>query len=968
MKKKLLISIPILIVVAIALIMFLPSSLARADFNSSDIIDDYTYNDTGTMNASQINSFLNDFSSSCISPNNGFQAPDPTGYSPSGGFTYGGNTSAGQVIYDAAQTYGLNPQVLITTLEKEQSLVTGNAGCSILRYTGAAGYGCPDGGNQYSYSGVDLYSIHGSEVTSVNGTCVNSAAKAGFSEQIIHAAWLLAYSEQRSQGNVTWDVQLTNSPEPGDVWNNSDDPESCYSGPMTEGTFQVCPGGSSVFYDGYTTIDGTSTYMSDGATAALYDYTPHFSGNENFDDIFQEWFGPTTGQGFELAISDTCTSACPQYVVYDNMKQYVPSSQILDAWGLENVTLTTMPAAQLNALPSGSYLGRVMMLAGSLTVYFVDGGHRYEIPYPSTYSAWNFASIPKSYVSAALFNLPSYAGNLGYDVQAPNSSTIYMLDGADPNNGQTILRPFANQTVFDAWEGSNAPVLTLDSASNYFSVIDNDVGGTIASTNATFDGDNFQVMNQYALQEPANILPLYSGGQVSVSAATFGRLLPGGTMSPLIEVMGSPNVYMVDNGEVHQIVGQTELVGWTYPGEYIVQVNSAFLSDFTVGASISGYIADSGGQMYVMDNGVKIYVPSNLQTAYGNTSSNYDASSALLALYPQRAAVATSFIKSYSSPNIYLLNDSSQLEQFSQSAELFLWGGNQVNVTNMDWYVVNPITVSGVNPATFVTDGTNNYVIDSGQKWTVSSPVQSDWGISNPQVYSDGTLNMLPTGGALGANLQDGSGSYYMIAGGNAYATSDPSIANLWGLSSAPVHEDALVTTLVTAYELDRFVESSTNSSNNYVIDNGNWYSMTSTEAAELGATGQPETILNPSLAPNSITPWTSFMVQDGGGNYWVIDGGIKRFAPTSAIINQWDDNGGISVPTVTNGFLNEMPTGAAITKSIKSASNSNIYAVTDGQLDLILYPSTYQSEYAPYSIVSNALLNSLPSGPNITN
>jgi hypothetical protein len=272
------------------------SAATDSGFQSNDIIDDSVFDNTSSMSASQINTWLNsNFPHSCISTNNGFTAPDPKGYSPSGGFTYGSNVSAGQIISDAAQTYGLNPQVLLATLEKEQSLVSGGAGCTTLRYTAAVGYGCPDGGAEYSYSGVDLYSINGAEVTSVSDTCVNTAAKSGFSEQVIHGAWLLKFGEQRSQGNVNWDVQLANSPENGDSWDDSDDPQSCYSGPMTQGTYQVCPSGSSTYYDGYTTIDGTSVHMNDGATAALYWYTPHFSGNENFYSIFNSWFGSSTG-------------------------------------------------------------------------------------------------------------------------------------------------------------------------------------------------------------------------------------------------------------------------------------------------------------------------------------------------------------------------------------------------------------------------------------------------------------------------------------------------------------------------------------------------------------------------------------------------------------------------------------------------------------------------------------------------
>jgi hypothetical protein len=69
---------------------------------------------------------------------------------------------------------------------------------------------------------------------------------------------------------------------------------------MTQGTWKRCPSDTSaVYYDGYTTIDGTSTHMDTGATASLYYYTPHFSGNQNFDNIFTAWFGSVYGNAIE---------------------------------------------------------------------------------------------------------------------------------------------------------------------------------------------------------------------------------------------------------------------------------------------------------------------------------------------------------------------------------------------------------------------------------------------------------------------------------------------------------------------------------------------------------------------------------------------------------------------------------------------------------------------------------------------
>jgi hypothetical protein len=281
-------------VVVLLVVFFFFKAFAATSYNASDIIDDGIFNNTSSMNIAQINAFLNNFPNSCISPNSGFNSPDPTGYSPSGGFTFGSSVSAGQVIYDASQAYGLNPQVLLATLQKEQSLITGSAGCYYNTPNPAAYFECA------LYGGSTQYNC--TKACPHNGGCVNiavgygcpgncNANEEGFSQQLIHAAWFLKFGENRSEGNISWDVQGNNFPESGDIWNNLDDPQSCYSGPMTEGTWQICPGGTSAYYGGYTSVDGVTTFISNGATAALYWYTPHFSGNQNFDSIFTQWFG-----------------------------------------------------------------------------------------------------------------------------------------------------------------------------------------------------------------------------------------------------------------------------------------------------------------------------------------------------------------------------------------------------------------------------------------------------------------------------------------------------------------------------------------------------------------------------------------------------------------------------------------------------------------------------------------------------
>lgn len=379
------ISLGTAIVFSASLVSLISPGVAMAGFNKNLLITDSVFNKDTSMTASQIDAFLNSFPSSCISTKNKFTAIEPTGYNPTDGFKYGSAVSAGKIIYNAAQAYDLNPQVLLATLQKEQSLVSGTAGCSKLRYVGAMGYGCPDGGKTYNYSSGNFYYINGVKVTSVNGTCVNTKDKAGFTQQVIRGAWLLKFGQQRSLGNVNWAIVRGS-------WNNSDDPDMCYGGPMTKGTFKRCKNGSSVIYDGYTTIDGGSVFMGSGATAALYWYTPHLHGNQSFVSIYEGWFGSTQGLA-DVAHPDGALVKMPNSAAIFQIKgsqlRLFSEPQVLYSYGYSsaNAKQATDPDLALSTGAIMPFREGTLLKGSAATIYIVDDQSGTLVKRPI--SSWN---------------------------------------------------------------------------------------------------------------------------------------------------------------------------------------------------------------------------------------------------------------------------------------------------------------------------------------------------------------------------------------------------------------------------------------------------------------------------------------------------------------------------------------------------------------------------------------------------
>ncbi|WP_144763674.1 hypothetical protein [Curtobacterium sp. 9128] len=240
------------------------SALSGSQFDAGNIIPDSEfYNGTG-MNESQIQTFLNAqigtcSSSSCL--NVGRYSLNSHGADAMcSAIPGGGSMSAAQIIAQVGAACGINPKVIIVTLQKEQTLINGgiarNPSAAVLQR--AMGYACPD---------------------SANGGC--DPAYAGVGNQIYWASWQWKrYGNPAGTSNYfTW----------------------------------FAPGGNrNVQYSPNASCGTKSVYIQNKATAALYYYTPYTPnqaalnnlygsgdgcsayGNRNFWRLYNDWFGVST--------------------------------------------------------------------------------------------------------------------------------------------------------------------------------------------------------------------------------------------------------------------------------------------------------------------------------------------------------------------------------------------------------------------------------------------------------------------------------------------------------------------------------------------------------------------------------------------------------------------------------------------------------------------------------------------------
>jgi hypothetical protein len=249
------------------------SALAPSNYTNY-LIDDSVFRDNTAMSASDIETFLTNEGSGLKS----FMDVENCGSTSGPHYAYyatyyscGNSRLAAQIIYDASQAYGINPRVILATLQKEQSLVTDpSPAASQINF--AMGYGCPDSGG---------------------------CSVSGFFNQIDNGTWQLRTDMELGSGNNWWGYTPASYPCNGAT--------RYYSAALKAGYAVTFYDDNGTPYNGFT--------LPNMSTATLYCYTPHvynnpagingnpqygsvgeyYSGSYNFVKAFDAWWGTTYG-------------------------------------------------------------------------------------------------------------------------------------------------------------------------------------------------------------------------------------------------------------------------------------------------------------------------------------------------------------------------------------------------------------------------------------------------------------------------------------------------------------------------------------------------------------------------------------------------------------------------------------------------------------------------------------------------
>lgn len=251
-------------------------------FNPNQLISDQAFSDSKTFGSAQavqdwlarMGSVLANTSPTFVAklkePDTvtkvGLEDPEPS---------LGRLRTAAELIYDASQKSGLNAQVILVTLQKEQTLITGNypSDADLQRALDRAlGFGCPDSAPCGSIFLGFYYQLFGA-FDSTNSRYLGAAA-----------SLMKSFNFTNSSG-----TRVGRGPD--------------YNGATARMGDTVVIDNTIGGYAGVAPSQNIT--LSNFATTALYRYTPHvFNGNYNFWKFYNQWFKYPNGTVIEK-IGDT---------------------------------------------------------------------------------------------------------------------------------------------------------------------------------------------------------------------------------------------------------------------------------------------------------------------------------------------------------------------------------------------------------------------------------------------------------------------------------------------------------------------------------------------------------------------------------------------------------------------------------------------------------------------------------------
>ncbi len=892
----------LILVAALGIACLFTTPTHAASWDAGKIIDDLVFTNTNTMSPGGIQDFLNSKVPAC----------DTWGTQPS---EYGGGTraqyaaskgvsppftclkdysengrSAAQIIYDVAQNYRINPQVLLVLLQKEQGLVTDSWPWPI-QYRSATGYGCPD-------------------------TAPCDAQYYGLTNQL---GWAAKMFRSIMDANPNWYTPYV-------------------------------LGNNYIQYSPDASCGGSNVNIQNRATQALYNYTPYQPnqaalnagygtapcgayGNRNFWLYFNDWFGPTTDANLYFAVIKSPNSPA-LYLQTSAGKYYIPSGEILQAWGLDKLTVKNVPQSYIDSLPNHDWLERLLKDDWG-NLFFVDNAKLHYIRSGNYLSLWNLNPNKAAQSLGLAYSLPSsdWVGRFARDTSQPNGQ-IWLID-----KGQKRAVPSGDMLYQWGYVPSQLTTVTstylnsLSTSSNVDRYVAAGGVSYLIDTGRRFDFLNNGIKDAYyGSRSPQQYDAMTLALVPAMKVDHFG-VGPDGVW------------YMFENNKKHAIPNGNIAALWGKTSTP-TPISQGFLASLSDGGNLTHVVQTSNPSMYWMVDGTKHYISdTNTANAWIPTGSSPPlySNESLNLLY--RGADATTKINATGSPYTYAL-DSGTKRYLTTPGAVQAWGGATMNVASQ---LVNTLPEGSFVNSVVKNNAGQAYLLMSNQSYTIDPAFYDAWGVTTttPKV-SDSTLNRFPSSGTTLKAFIKINGTSYVMSGGNKIPIT--TYADAYKPSS--LNEITLPNDYLPSLSQASYLVQSTDTGDSrvWLINQGKKLLVNFSQQVSLGyiSKGVNLTKLSPAtlalIGDDSQT--LSPLIQKQGSGVKLLNFGSSLGFPDSDTLTRYIDNNGVTI--VSDSIYNNINLTGSVSKLIRD-DEGKIYLMEGGKKRWISTGSAYE----PYKSIA---------------
>ncbi|MEY4451355.1 MAG: hypothetical protein RLZZ380_476 [Actinomycetota bacterium] len=585
-------------------------ALNASTFDPGWIISDSVFFDWGTMDAADIQKFLNARVATCTDDDGGPKCIKNYREDVVGSYAIRGslhnysdricadvpastNQTAAQIIAKVAVACKINPRVLIVTLQKEQGLISA-ADPTTYMYKAAMGYGCPDSAPE------------------ICGQDSNSKSRLFW--QLYRAAWQLRW----------------------------------YGDPR--GSFTYLKPGKyiSMGYNPNSSCGKKSFKLKSQATANLYYYTPYVPnkaaldnlwgsgdscsayGNRNFWRQFWTWFGSPVAGGYLLKSSTSQTYLVNQ----TTSKRFLITNESMVKDFEPLGPLGTVSEDYIASFTDGGELKPLVSDAAGKR-YLVASGLKYEIATSAQATA-----LGLDWVTAPQLT----------DVQISNFGDLTF--GKSATTDETFLLNGSTRALIN-----NAELLKTLSKLGSTAVIQDTVlnGFTLANpvTNLVQDssGNRFDIEDGLKIPIGSQSIASALGHNWNTATVVDTEKLSRIATAAFMKTSGSSTTYYLGPATKHNVISSAMLNSMSKFGS-TATVTADYLAKFPSGNTI-GALLKSDIKTYYVNAGHKFVVTPSQASAMG-----YDATKAVLVATTQLATLPSPLlIKASNGGSTYLVDD-----------------------------------------------------------------------------------------------------------------------------------------------------------------------------------------------------------------------------------------------------------------------------------------------------------------------